>query len=101
MHEVAAGRTFLSAKVAQVVFGKYMEGLRRPGKAQGPLSPREREVLQLIAEGRSTKQIASTLKLSIKTVESHRKKVMTKLDLGSIAELTKYAIREGITSLKT
>jgi DNA-binding NarL/FixJ family response regulator len=63
------------------------------------LSKREREVLQLLAEGSSAKEIASLLFLSIKTVETHRKNIMEKLDLHSIAELTKYAIREGITSL--
>jgi DNA-binding NarL/FixJ family response regulator len=63
------------------------------------LSRREREVLQLLAEGGSTAQIADQLHLSVKTVETHRKRIMDKLDLRSIAELTKYAIREGITAL--
>jgi DNA-binding NarL/FixJ family response regulator len=63
------------------------------------LSPREREVLQLIAEGHSTKDIAARLAVSVKTVETHRKQVMDKLDLHSIAELTKYAIREGLTEV--
>lgn len=63
------------------------------------LSPREREILQLFAEGQSTKEIASHLNLSVKTVETHRKQVMDKLNIHSIAELTKYAIREGLTSL--
>ena len=63
------------------------------------LSGREREVLQLIAEGRSTADIAERLHVSVKTVETHRKRVMDKLDIRSVAGLTKYAIREGITSL--
>ena len=64
------------------------------------LTPREREVLQLLAEGRSTKQIASSLHLSLKTVETHRRNIMEKLKVNSVAELTKYAIREGLTSLE-
>jgi DNA-binding NarL/FixJ family response regulator len=63
------------------------------------LSTREREVLQLLAEGKSTKDIAFHFELSIKTIETHRKKIMDKLDLHSVAELTKYAIREGLTDL--
>ena len=65
------------------------------------LSSREREVLQLIAEGTSTKDIAARLHLSVKTVETHRAQIMAKLGLHSVAELTKYAIREGLTSLET
>jgi two-component system, NarL family, response regulator NreC len=64
------------------------------------LTPREREVLQLMAEGKSTNQIAENLCVSVKTVEAHRKQLMTKLDIHSVAELTKYAIRQGLTSLE-
>ena len=63
------------------------------------LSHREREVLQLFADGGSTANIAAELHLSVKTIETHRKRIMDKLGLRSIAELTKYAIREGITTL--
>jgi len=63
------------------------------------LTDREREVLQLLSEGNSTKQIALHLYVSVKTVESHRQNIMNKLDIYSVAELTKYAIREGLTSL--
>ena len=63
------------------------------------LSPRERQVLQLIAEGQSTKEIAYRLKLSTKTIETHRRQIMQKLDLYSVAELTKCAIREGLTDI--
>jgi DNA-binding NarL/FixJ family response regulator len=69
----------------------------RPQRAK--LSKREQEVLQLIAEGKSTKDIAATLYVSIKTVETHRKQIMDKLDIYSVAGLTKYAVREGLTSL--
>jgi DNA-binding NarL/FixJ family response regulator len=63
------------------------------------LSKREQEVLQLIAEGKSTKEIAATLYVSVKTVETHRKQIMDKLGIHNIAGLTKYAIREGLTPL--
>jgi len=66
----------------------------------GKLSPREREILQLLAEGKAMKEIASVLGVSIKTVETHRRTMMSKLGLYSVAELTKYAIREGVTSLE-
>ena len=64
------------------------------------LSAREREVLQLMAEGRATKEIAVDLSVSVKTVETHRRQIMEKLNLFSVAELTKYAIGEGLTSLQ-
>jgi DNA-binding NarL/FixJ family response regulator len=64
------------------------------------LTPREREVLQLMAEGKATKEIAAALHVSVKTVETHRRQMMDKLDLQSVAEVTKYALREGLTSLE-
>jgi DNA-binding NarL/FixJ family response regulator len=64
------------------------------------LTDREREVLQLIAEGKSTKQISACLDVSVKTVDSHRQQMMKKLTMHSIAELTKYALREGLTTLE-
>ncbi len=63
------------------------------------LTAREREVLQLTAEGKATKEVAHCLKVSVKTAETHRRAIMEKLGLHSIAELTKYAIREGITTI--
>jgi DNA-binding NarL/FixJ family response regulator len=63
------------------------------------LSPREREVLQLIAEGQSTKEVAASLSVSVKTAETHRRNLMEKLHVDSVAELTKYAIREGLTGV--
>ena len=66
----------------------------------GPaLTPREREVLQLLAEGRATKQIAADLFVSVKTIETHRQNLMRKLEIFNIAELTKFALREGLTQL--
>ena len=70
----------------------------RSGPALG-LTPQERIVLQLLSEGKSTKEIATKLDVSVKTVESHRKHIMDKLNLHSVAELTKYAVREGLTSI--
>jgi len=71
-----------------------------PGSAYSILTNREREVLQLLAEGKGTLQIATVLCLSSKTVEAHRKQIMSKLGMHSVAELTKYAIRQGLTSLE-
>jgi two-component system NarL family response regulator len=70
------------------------------GGPQDLLGPREREVLQLLAEGATSPQIAAQLHVSVKTVEAHRRNIMRKLDRHSVAELTKYAIREGVTSLE-
>ncbi len=97
---VLANRTYLSPSIADIVVRNYVRQV--PAKdptAQAELTPREREVLQLLTEGKATKQVARDLDVSVKTVETHRRNVMHKLDLHSVAELTKYAIREGLTSL--
>jgi DNA-binding NarL/FixJ family response regulator len=97
---VADGHLHLTAAVGEQVVRDYLQLVdAEEGTAFSVLSPREREVLQLLAEGESTKEIAARLNLSAKTVESHRKAVMDKLEIRSIAELTKYAIREGLTPL--
>lgn len=97
---VTADRFFASPEIADVVVEDYVRHLNRPGPApRSPLTPREREVLQLLAEGNSTRQIASTLHVSVNTIDTHRRRIMEKLDLHSVAELTKYAIREGLTSV--
>ncbi|MCX5654809.1 MAG: response regulator transcription factor [Planctomycetota bacterium] len=96
---VAAGQTYLSPRIAGVVVEDYVSNLPAgAAKAGSALSAREREVLQLIADGKTTKQVAATLHTSISTVETHRRHIMEKLHLFSVAELTKYAIREGLTS---
>lgn len=97
---VANKQVYLSRKITESVVREYIN-LNKGGSSQvfAILSPREREVLQLLAEGKSTKQIAETLNVSVKTIETHRKQIMDKLNMRSIAELTKYAIREGLTSL--
>ena len=98
---VARGRRYLSATLADRVIGEYIDlAGERSLSAFSTLSPRERQVLQLLAEGTSTKEMAAQLRVSVKTVETHRKQIMDKLDIHSVAELTKYAIREGITPLE-
>ena len=101
--EVMKGKTYLSPEVAQGVVDTYVRGHVKSGEnpAFAVLTPREREVLQAIAEGQSTKEIASDLDVSVKTIETHRSNIMEKLHLFSVAELTKYAIREGVASLET
>ncbi len=97
---VLAGKMYLSERINTQLIQDYVANLQRDeSSAFTLLSPREREVLQLLAEGESAKAIAERLMLSVKTVETHRAQLMEKLDLHSIAELTKYAIREGLTSL--
>jgi DNA-binding NarL/FixJ family response regulator len=95
-------KTYLSPAVAGVVVEDYVRRMVEPGTYQGPeLTDREREVLQLVAEGRTTKEIADRLYISVKTVESHRRQLMDKIGVRSIAELTKWAIKIGLTSLDT
>jgi len=97
---VVAEETYLCPQIATVVRDDYLRRLMREDtSASTILTAREREVLQLIAEGKTTKEIAFSFNLSIKTVEAHRQRIMEKLDIHSVAELTKYAIREGFTSL--
>jgi DNA-binding NarL/FixJ family response regulator len=98
---VQEGGLFLDHSVRDQVLHEYVKWIRDGDiPSSSPLSLREREVLQLLAEGKSTKDVAGILNVSVKTVESHRKQVMDKLGLHSIAELTKYAIREGLTPLE-
>jgi two-component system response regulator NreC len=97
---VIQGDTYLSPGIAGIVVRDYLNKLTTDrSSADTVLTSREREVLQLIAEGNSTKEIAARLSVSVKTVETHRRQIMEKLGIFSIAELTKYAIREGLTSL--
>ena len=86
---------YFTTKVAEAVVRGYLEG--SPAADPGPLSPREREIVQLIAEGKSNKELAAGLHITIKTVETHRAHIMSKLDLHSVAELVRYAIRNKLT----
>lgn len=95
---VMNGETYLSPRVSRAAIRNYFE---RTGNSQGPLerlTPRQREVLQLIAEGQNTKAIASTLKISVKTVEAHRQQMMKRLDVHDVPGLVRYAIRSGLVS---
>ncbi|MFA5183677.1 MAG: response regulator transcription factor [Syntrophales bacterium] len=94
-------KTYLSPGVSDIVIRDFVTGWQTTSSsAFSVLSAREREVLQLMAEGKTTNQIADGLCVSVKTVEAHRKQVMNKLGIHSVAELTKYAIRQGLTSLE-
>ena len=94
------GQTYLSPAIAHVVVRNSIEYWSASAEPMGRgISSREREILQLVAEGRSSKEMAESLYVSVKTIETHRKQIMNKLNLHSIAELTKYAVREGVTSL--
>lgn len=98
---VLANQTYLSPEITGPVIEDYVRQLAKADSSSfSVLTAREREILQLLAEGRSTRQIASALNVSVKTVETHRQQIMAKLDIHSVADLIKYAIREGITSLE-
>ena len=98
---VTAGKVYLSPGISDVVVDDYLHRLSKTGSSDSEvLTDREREVLQLMAEGKSTKQIALELYISVKTVETHRRQIMNKLDIHTVAELTKYAIRKGLTTLE-
>lgn len=100
VHAVAGGKSFFSPAVSKVLLDDYVRKLRRSGTedAYDLLTAREREVLQLIAEGKSNKDIANLLNLSVYTVESHRSNLMEKLNVRGLPELILYAVRKGIIS---
>lgn len=97
---VYSGRTFLSASIVDVVVNDYVRNLAgTDSPAYNQLTNRERQVLKLLAEGKTTKEIGFILNVSGKTVETHRLNIRDRLGIDSLAELTKFAIREGITTL--
>ena len=96
---VMRGETYLSPAVSKGVVNDYVQRLRDDDPSGEALSPRQREVLQLIAEGHSTKEIARRLDLSVKTVETHRSQLMKLLDIHEVAGLVRYAMRVGLVSL--
>jgi two-component system, NarL family, response regulator NreC len=100
VHVVAGGKSFFSPAVSKVLLDDYVRKLKRSGAedAYDLLTPREREILQLIAEGKSNKDVANLLNLSVYTVESHRSNLMEKLNLKGVPELILYAVRKGIIS---
>jgi two-component system, NarL family, response regulator NreC len=98
VHAVGSGKSFFSPVVSKMLLDDYVRKLKRSGTedAYDLLTPREREILQLIAEGKSNKDIANLLDLSVYTVESHRSNLMEKLNLRGLPELILYAVRKGI-----
>jgi DNA-binding NarL/FixJ family response regulator len=96
-------RTFFTNRVSQMVLDGYLDRDSGDGEAKGAsddiLTTREREVIQLLAEGKTSKEVAVALNLSVKTAETHRTNLMRKLDLHSIADLTRYAVRNGIVQV--
>jgi DNA-binding NarL/FixJ family response regulator len=103
VHAVSRGQTFVSPQleVSDLPASPCSRKTPRPWLRVRPLTQREREVLQLLAEGKSSKEIATALAIGLPTVETHRRQIMDKLKLRSIAELTKYAVREGLTSIES
>ncbi len=101
IQEVVRGEKYLSPELTGTVVSDYIRRAMSPGAAErSVLAPREREVLQLIAEGKTSKQVAAQLFIAVKTVDMHRQNIMNKLGMRSVAELTKYAIRQGLTRLE-
>ena len=93
IHEVLRGMMYLSPGISQAVVQAYLAKSEMP---RDPLTSREREVLQLVAEGKSTKEVAGLLGISFKTAESHRTRILKKLDLHETAGLVRYAVRRGL-----
>jgi two-component system, NarL family, response regulator NreC len=100
IHAVTSGKSFFSPAVSKVLLDDYMQKLQRLGgeDAYDLLTPREREILQLVVEGKSNKDVANMLNLSVYTVETHRSNIMEKLNLKGVPELVLYAVRKGIIS---
>jgi DNA-binding NarL/FixJ family response regulator len=100
IREVAQGRSHFSQPVLEMAAEEYISASLAPADVtRRPLTPRQREVLRLLAEGKSSKQVAHLLGLAGKTVETHRSRIMARLGTTSVAELTRYAIREGLIPL--
>ncbi|HEY1234747.1 MAG TPA: response regulator transcription factor [Candidatus Binatia bacterium] len=98
---ILTGQKYIGPDVAEIVIERAVaQWLSESSSGTPKMSAREREVLQLVAEGKSTKEIAATLYVSIKTVETHRRQIMARLNLLNIAQMTKFAVREGITSIQ-
>lgn len=98
---VLRGETYLSPAVSRGVVSDYVHRLRNEDQPSQVLTPRQREVLQLIAEGFSTKEIARRLELSVKTVDTHRSQLMKQLDIHDVASLVRYAMKVGLVSTET
>jgi DNA-binding NarL/FixJ family response regulator len=102
VHALQEGKTYFTSKIAERLVNGFIEGRSGAGESGGDadlLTAREREVIQLVAEGKSTKEVAARLGTSLKTAETHRASIMRKLDLHSISDLVRYAVRNNITQL--
>lgn len=100
IRSVMKGQKYLSPQILGEVVEGYLEHLSgNKAESDSPLSSREREIVQLVAEGKDSRQIAECLHISPKTVESHKRRIMEKLEIHSVAMLTKFAIRQGLTSV--
>jgi two-component system response regulator NreC len=100
INTVLSGEVLLSSKITRIVIDDYVQDRTGGGLQSAPLTERENEVLKLIGDGKSSKEIALLLELSVKTVDACRRRIMAKLNIDSVADLVKYAIREGLTSLE-
>jgi two-component system response regulator NreC len=101
VHTVMNNQRYISPTIGADALKECLDRLGgSKGEASATLTPKEREVLQLLAEGKTNREIADYLNVSVKTVDNHRQRIMEKLDLHTIAELTKYAVREGLSSLE-
>ena len=99
-YAVMEGQVYLSPRITGTVVQGYRDALVNQDKTVFELlTEREREVLQLIAEGKSTKEVAGDLNVSVKTVETHRQNIMHKLEIYNVPDLVRYAVREGLVSL--
>lgn len=99
VNAVRSNKTFFTAKVAQIVLDGYLDKKLKkpePAAAHSRLTPRQREIVQLLAEGKSSKEVAVALGLSVKTAETHRANIMRRLDCHSVSELVRYAVRNNI-----
>ena len=101
INSVAQGKTYLSPSISRTVIESYVERVGSQSSLVEQLTARQREILQLIAEGKNTKQIAGTLEISVKTVEAHRLQLMARLDIHDVPGLVRYAIRSGLVSSET
>ena len=99
IREAMRGRTYVTPMIAGDLIGSYQTGSIRQGELKAALSPRQKEVLQLLAEGKSTKEVAAVLNISPRTAEFHKYRMMEQLKLKTSAELIQYAVKHGIVSL--
>jgi DNA-binding NarL/FixJ family response regulator len=101
IRSVQANKGFLDPEITGIDFKDYFSLRNKSGTSEekSPLSPREQEILRLLTEGKSSKEVSLALNISPKTVENHRRQIMKKLQLSNLADLTRYAIRQGISSL--